>query len=57
MMVSLDRYYEGSNGDLSWHNVDDEFNEFAIQQTSQVDTLLFERKTYEGMASYRATEQ
>ena len=56
MVVSLDGYYEGPNGDISWHNVDDEFNEFAIQQTSEVDTLLFGRKTYELMASYWPTE-
>jgi dihydrofolate reductase len=56
MVVSLDGYYEGPNGDISWHTVDDEFNEFAIQQTREVDTLLFGRKTYEGMASYWPTE-
>jgi dihydrofolate reductase len=56
MMVSLDGYYEGPNGDLSWHNVDEEFNEFAIQQTREVGMLLFGRKTYEGMASYWPTE-
>jgi len=56
MVVSLDGYYEGPNGDISWHNVDEEFNEFAVQQTSEVDTLLFGRKTYEGMASYWPTE-
>jgi dihydrofolate reductase len=56
MLVSLDGYYEGPNGDISWHNVDDEFNEFAVQQTSEIDTLLFGRKTYEVMASYWPTE-
>ena len=56
MMVSLDGFFEGLNGDISWHNVDDEFNEFAIQQLSEVDTLLFGRRTYQGMASYWPTE-
>ena len=56
MLVTLDGYYEGPNGDISWHNVDEEFNEFAVQQTSEVDTLLFGRKTYEVMASYWPTE-
>ena len=56
MMVSLDGYYEGPNGDISWHNVDAEFNEFAIQQLNEIDTLLFGRKTYEVMASYWPTE-
>jgi dihydrofolate reductase len=56
MMVSLDGFYEGPNEDISWHNVDEEFNEFAIQQTGEVGTLLFGRKTYELMASYWPTE-
>ncbi len=52
MMVSLDGFFEGENGDLSWHNTDEEFNEFAIEQTSGVDIIIFGRKTYEMMASY-----
>ncbi len=47
MMVSLDGYFEGPKHDISWHNVDDEFNKFAIEQTSQIGTLLFGRKTYQ----------
>ncbi len=56
MMTSLDGYFEGPDHDISWHNVDAEFNEFAIQQTSEVDMLLFGRKTYEMMAGYWPTE-
>jgi len=56
MMVSLDGYFEGPNHDLSWHNVDEEFNDFAIAQTDKVSTLLFGRRTYELMASYWPTE-
>lgn len=56
MMVSLDGYFEGPNHDLSWHNVDLEFNAFATSQTKGVDLLLFGRKTYELMASYWPTE-
>ena len=56
MLVSLDGFFEGLKQDISWHNVDAEFNEFAIQQTSEVNTLLFGRKTYELMASYWPTE-
>jgi len=55
-MITLDGFFEGPNQDISWHNVDDEFNQFAIEQTSTVDTILFGRKTYEGMASYWPTE-
>ncbi len=51
-MVTLDGYFEGSNHELDWHNVDEEFNEFAIKQLSEIGTLLFGRKTYQMMASY-----
>ena len=55
MVVTLDGYYEGPNGEFDWPNVDDEFNEFAINQLNDIDTLLFGRATYEGMASYWPT--
>jgi len=56
MMVSLDGFYEGKNGDISWHNANnEEFNQFAVQQTSEADLLLFGRKTYELMMSYWPT--
>ncbi|HLE14602.1 MAG TPA: dihydrofolate reductase family protein [Anaerolineales bacterium] len=54
-MVSLDGFFEGPNRDINWHNVDDEFNQFAIEQTSAVDTILFGRVTYELMAGYWPT--
>lgn len=52
VMVSLDGYVEGPNGELDWHNVDEEFNDYAITLLHSVDTLLFGRKTYEMMAAY-----
>jgi dihydrofolate reductase len=54
-MVSLDGFFEGPNHDINWHLVDDEFNQFAVEQTSTVDTILFGRVTYELMASYWPT--
>lgn len=57
MMVSLDGYYEGAEGQLDWHNVDEEFNDFAVEQLNEMDTLLFGRITYEMMASYWPTPQ
>ncbi len=56
MLTSLDGYFEGPNADISWHNTDDEFNQFAIDQLEELDTLLFGRVTYEGMASFWPTE-
>lgn len=51
-MVTLDGYFEGLNHDISWHNVDREFGEFAVAQLNEIGTLLFGRTTYEMMAGY-----
>jgi len=51
-LISLDGYFEGPDRDITWHTVDEEFNEFAIQQTGEFGALLFGRVTYELMASY-----
>lgn len=55
MMVSLDGFFEGPNQEIDWHNVDDEFNDFAIKQLDEIGTLLFGRVTYQLMASYWPT--
>ena len=55
LVVTVDGYYEGPNGEFDWPVVDEEFNEFGLRQLEEVDTLLFGRVTYEGMASYWPT--
>lgn len=52
MVTSVDGYFEGPDHDITWHMVDDEFNEFAVEQMNNIDTLLFGRKTYELMEGY-----
>jgi dihydrofolate reductase len=52
MMLSLDGYFEGPNHDLSWHNVDNEFNRFVIQQMKEVDLIIFGKRTYQTMESF-----
>jgi dihydrofolate reductase len=52
MMVSIDGYHETTTGELFWHNVDEEFDEFAAAQIDDADTLLFGRTTYLGMAEF-----
>jgi dihydrofolate reductase len=52
VMLSLDGYFEGPDHDLSWHNVDDEFNKFAIEQLRETGLILFGRKTYQLMEGY-----
>jgi dihydrofolate reductase len=56
IMVTLDGFFEGPNQDISWHNVDQEFNEFAIEQLQTIGGILFGRVTYQGMASYWPTD-
>ena len=55
-MVSLDGYFEGENHDISWHLVDEEYNEYAIEFSKSIDLLIFGRLTYELMANYWPTE-
>jgi dihydrofolate reductase len=55
IMTTLDGYYEGPNQEFDFWVVDEEFNGFAVEQLDEVDTLLFGRVTYEGMAAYWPT--
>jgi len=50
--VSLNGFFEGPNHDISWHNVDDEVNKFAIGQLRETDTILFGRRTYQLFEGY-----
>lgn len=54
-LITLDGFFEGPNRDINWHNVDDEFNEFAIEQMNTADGLIFGRVTYQLMESYWPT--
>ncbi len=54
--VTLDGYFTGANGDLSWaHREDPEFHEFVEVNARGGGELLFGRITYELMASYWPT--
>ena len=55
-LISVDGFFEGPESQLDWHNVDGEFNDFAVAFLDTLDTLLFGRKTYELMANYWPTE-
>jgi dihydrofolate reductase len=46
-VVTLDGFYEGPDGEFDWPNVDQEFNEFGIEQLHDTDLLLFGRVTYD----------
>ena len=57
MMVTADGYFEGPDHDISWHNVDEEFVEFAVQQLNEADTLVMGRKTYELMYAFWPSQE
>jgi dihydrofolate reductase len=56
MMISVDGFFAGPHDEIDWHHVDEEFNDYASELLDSVDTLIFGRATYEGMASYWPTE-
>jgi len=51
-LVTLDGYFAGEDGDISWHKVDKEFQEYAEKNSNSGNTLLFGRVTYQLMAGY-----
>jgi dihydrofolate reductase len=53
--VTLNGYFEGPKGDISWHRHGTEENEYAVKALKSGSTLLFGRVTYELMASYWST--
>ena len=55
MMASADGYHAGLGEALDWHNVDQEFSQFALAQLREAGTLVFGRVTYEGMAAFWPT--
>jgi dihydrofolate reductase len=56
IVTTVDGFYAGPNNEFDWPLVDAEFNDFAVAQLDQADTLLFGRATYEHMASYWPTD-
>ena len=53
--MTLDGYFEGrSPWDLGFHETvwGDELEAFSLEQGKQIGTLLFGRRTYEGMAAH-----
>lgn len=58
-MITLDGYFEGTSPwALDFHSLvwGDELEEFSLQQLDEVGTLLFGRRTYEGMAAHWSAE-
>jgi len=56
-LMTLDGYIAGEGGDISWHSVDEEFQELANAASNSGNTLLFGRVTYELMAGFWPTPE
>jgi dihydrofolate reductase len=57
MMMSLDGFMEGPNGELDWHVTDGEFAEYVAAMPKEIDTFLFGRVTYQMMAAFWPTSR
>jgi dihydrofolate reductase len=55
--TTLNGYFEGPGGDISWHKAGEEESKFASESVGQGGILLFGRITFEHMASYWPTSQ
>lgn len=51
-MLSLDGYFESPGGGIDWFSFDEELEQHILQTQRTAGTLVFGRKTYEGMAAY-----
>ena len=55
IFTTLNGFYQGSKGDISWHIHGAEEHEYAVESLKAGNTLLFGRVTYQMMASYWPT--
>ena len=56
--ITLDGYFTGPNGDMSWaQNDDPEWNQFVIDNAMPEGVVLFGRVTYDLMTMYWPTAQ
>ncbi len=53
--ITLNGYYAGPNGDISWHRHGGEESKYAEEGAKSESILLFGRVTYQMMASYWPT--
>lgn len=55
LMVTADGCYEGVDGAFDFWTVDEGFERFSDGQLDEFDTLVFGRRTFEGMAEFWPT--
>src|SRR5687768_10505759 len=52
MIVSLDGYIEGPNGELDWFVEDPQFEQYADEMIDSVGAAIYGRRAYESMVAY-----
>ncbi|MHB2035516.1 MAG: dihydrofolate reductase family protein [Nitrososphaerales archaeon] len=55
IMMSLDGFIAGPNGEFDWPLADEEFEQSSLELLNEVDFIMFGRVTYEMMANYWPT--
>jgi dihydrofolate reductase len=55
-LVTVDGLFAGPNGEIDWHNYDDEMGTYSLEQMKSLGALIFGKTTYELMASYWPTQ-
>jgi len=54
--ITLNGYFQGRNGDISWHQHEQETQAYSDEKSQLGNTLLFGRVTYERMAGFWPTQ-
>ena len=54
--ITLNGFYQGADGDISWHRHGEEESKFSDENSQRGSTLLFGRITYQHMAAFWPTE-
>ena len=52
ILVSVDGYIEGPQGELDWPFVDVEFEQYIVRMLSSIDGMILGRRAYEGLSQY-----
>jgi dihydrofolate reductase len=55
-MITVDGFHAGPADEFDFAHVDAEFNEFSHAQLAEIDTIVFGRRTYEGMVEWWTSE-
>jgi dihydrofolate reductase len=55
--ISVDGFIEGPNGEFDWPTMGPELSAYSIAMNDEIDTFLYGRVVYEGMAGYWPTAE